>query len=100
MREAPSRQELEAAHCLRTRDRREHLLLLSMLQRANGTWSWGRYVVVHPADNTDYGDACALYRGLLEDESTFSSLRTEELFAADVLSPPTTAALRERYTLG
>ena len=35
----------------------EHLLLLSMLQHASGTWSWGRYVVVHPAGNIDFADA-------------------------------------------
>ena len=27
----------------------EHLLVLSMLQHPSGEWSWGRYVVVHPA---------------------------------------------------
>ena len=40
----------------------EHLLLLSMLQHVSGAWSWGRYVVVHPAGNTDFADACARYR--------------------------------------
>ena len=39
----------------------EHLLLLSMLQHASGTWAWGRYVVVHPAGNTDFADACSRY---------------------------------------
>src|SRR5205814_10730716 len=37
----------------------EHLLLLSMLQHASGAWSWGRYIVVHPAGNTDFAQACA-----------------------------------------
>ena len=50
----------------------EHLLLLSMLQHASGTWAWGRYVVVHPAGNTDYADACSRYRALLVDRSPFS----------------------------
>jgi hypothetical protein len=36
----------------------EHLLLLSMLQHPSGRWSWGRYVVVHPAGNSDFADAC------------------------------------------
>ena len=36
----------------------EHLLLLSMLQHASGAWSWGRYVVVHPAGNSDFADGC------------------------------------------
>ena len=39
----------------------EHLLLLSMLQHESGAWSWGRYVVVHPAGNADFADACARY---------------------------------------
>jgi hypothetical protein len=75
----------------------EHLLLLSMLQHESGTWTWGRYVVLHPAGNTDFADACARYRELLADESTFSSLTLEELLASDVLPAKATAALRERY---
>jgi hypothetical protein len=78
----------------------EHLLLLSMLQHVSGSWSWGRYVVVHPADNTDFAEACARYRTLLEHESTFSSATLEELLDADALPPPTVAALRERYIPG
>jgi hypothetical protein len=75
----------------------EHLLLLSMLQHVSQTWTWGRYVVVHPAGNSDVADACARYRDLLVDESTFSSMTLEELLDANVLPPQTTAALRERY---
>jgi hypothetical protein len=75
----------------------EHLLLLSMLQHSSGTWGWGHYVVVHPAGNTDYADACARYRALLADDSTFSSVTLEELLDADVLPAQTTAALRDRY---
>jgi hypothetical protein len=78
----------------------EHLLLLSMLQHESGAWSWGRYVVVHPGGNSDYADACARYRDLLADESTFSSVTVEELLDAEVLPAETTAALRERYLLG
>jgi hypothetical protein len=77
----------------------EHLLLLSMLQHASGTWSWGRYVVVHPAGNSDVADAVGRYRDLLVDESTFSSVTIEELLEADVLPARTTAALRDRYLL-
>jgi hypothetical protein len=73
----------------------EHLLLLSMLQHASGTWSWGRYVVVHAAGNSDYAEACARYRSLLVDSSTFTAVTLEELLDSDVL--PATAALRERY---
>jgi hypothetical protein len=75
----------------------EHLLLLSMLQHVSGTWSWGRYVVVHPAGNTDFAAACVRYRELLVDHSTFSSMTLEELLDASVLPAQTTAALRDRY---
>jgi hypothetical protein len=75
----------------------EHLLLLSMLQHASGTWSWGRYVVVHPAGNSDLADACARYRDLLADDSTFASMTLEELLDADALPIPTRAALCDRY---
>ena len=77
----------------------EHLLLLSMLQHASGRWAWGRYVVVRAAGNSDFADACARYRDLLLDRSTFSSVTIEDLLDADVLPAKTTAALRERYIL-
>lgn len=75
----------------------EHLLLLSMLQHESGAWSWGRYVVVHPAGNTDIAGLCARYRTLLQDDSTFSSMTLEELLDAGVHSADDGAALRERY---
>jgi hypothetical protein len=75
----------------------EHLLLLSMLQHPSGRWSWGRYVVVHPAGNSDFADACTRYAGLLVERSTFASLTLEELVDARVLPPRTTTALRARY---
>jgi hypothetical protein len=75
----------------------EHLLLLSMLQHVSGSWTWGRYVVVHPAGNSDFAEACDRYRGLLADESTFSSVTLEELLDAGALPAKTTAALRARY---
>jgi len=75
----------------------EHLLLLSMLQHASSSWSWGRYVVVHPAGNTDFADACARYRALLVDESSFSSITLEELLGAGALPAAAIAALRDRY---
>lgn len=78
----------------------EHLLVLSMLQRASGTWNWGCYVVVHPAGNLDFAEACARYRDLLVDPSTFSSVTVEELLDAEALPAQTAAALRERYILG
>ena len=75
----------------------EHLLLLSMLQHESGGWSWGRYVVVYPAGNSDYADACGRYAQLLTDRSTFSSVTLEELLVA--LPPKTAAPLRERYVV-
>jgi hypothetical protein len=78
----------------------EHLLLLSMLQHGSGRWNWGRYVVVYPAGNTDFAEACVRYRALLKDESTFSSLTVEDLLDAGALPKPILAALRERYIPG
>ena len=75
----------------------EHLLLLSMLQHASGAWAWGRYVVLHPAGNTDFAEACNRYRDLLADPSTFSSMTIEELLDADALPEHRATALRERY---
>ena len=75
----------------------EHLLLLSMLQHTSGRWRWGRFVVVHPAGNSDYAELCARYRTLLEDRSTFSSVTVEELLDAGALPETTVAALRDRY---
>jgi PD-(D/E)XK nuclease superfamily len=68
----------------------EHLLLLSMLQHPSGAWGWGRYVVVHPAGNTDMAELCDRYRGLLADDSTFASVTLEKLLG-------TGGAVRERY---
>jgi hypothetical protein len=78
----------------------EHLLLLSMLQHVSGSWSWGRYVVVHPDGNTDFAEACARYRALLVDQSTFSSVTMEQLLDAGTLPTRTAMALRSRYLPG
>jgi PD-(D/E)XK nuclease superfamily protein len=75
----------------------DHLLVLSMLQHPSRAWRWGRLVVVHPSGNTDFVDACALYRGLLVDQSTFSSVTIEELLATKVVPAQTATALRDRY---
>jgi hypothetical protein len=76
-----------------------HLLVLSMLQHPSRAWRWGRFVVVHPAGNSDFAEACARYAGLLVNRSTFASMTIEELLDADVLPPQTAVALRERYIL-
>ncbi len=77
-----------------------HLLVLSMLQHPSRTWRWGRLVVVHPAGNTDFAEACTRYRALLVDQSTFASATVEELLDADVLPARTATALRDRYLIG
>jgi len=78
----------------------DHLLMLSMLQHPSRAWRWGRLVVVHPAGNTDFGDACSRYRVLLVDQSTFVSTTVEELLYANVLPTHTATALRDRYLPG
>jgi hypothetical protein len=75
----------------------EHLLLLSMLQHHSGSWTWGRYVCVYPAGNTDMADACARYRELLAEPATFGSMTLEELLDADGLPRSTAARVRDRY---
>ena len=75
----------------------DHLLILSMLQHPDGMWTWGRFVVAYPAGNDDVADACARYRQLLVDPSTFGAVTIEELLAAGALPAATVAALRARY---
>ena len=77
-----------------------HLLVLSMLQHPSRAWRWGRLVVVHPAGNSDFADACSRYRALLVDQSTFASATVEELLGGTILPAQTTAALRDRYLPG
>ncbi len=52
---------------------------------------------MHPAGNSDKAEACARYRGLLADESTFASMTIEELLDSGVLPAATISELRERY---
>ena len=75
----------------------EHLLLLSMLQHASGTWTWGRYVVVHPTGNSDIADACARYRSMLGDDVTFATTTLEQLLDTETIPRTTVVGLRERY---
>jgi PD-(D/E)XK nuclease superfamily protein len=77
----------------------EHLLMLSMLQHRSGEWSWGRYVVVHPAGNVDYADLCERYRDFLRDDATFTSITLEDLLASNALPKATASALRARYVV-
>ena len=75
----------------------QHLLLLSMLQHPSGRWRWGRFVVVHPAGNTDLTEGCARYRRVLVDDATFASTTLEGLLAAGALPEHVAAALGSRY---
>ena len=75
----------------------EHLLLLSMLQHPSGAWTWGRYVVVHPASNVEMADMCARYREFLANDATFGSISVETLVGERVLPAATVRAIRERY---
>lgn len=77
----------------------EHLLVLSMLQHASGTWTWGRYVVVHPAGNLDVVAGCDRYRDLLVDQSTFATMTLEDLVDSHALPKTTETAVRARYVL-
>jgi len=47
--------------------------------------------------NSDFADACARYRALLVDESTFASRTIEQLLDSAILPAATVAALRNRY---
>lgn len=72
------------------------LLEMWLDQHPSQTWDWGRLVLIHPAGNTDFGEACNRYRDLLADQSTFSSMTVEELLDAVLPAHPATA-LRKRY---
>jgi hypothetical protein len=78
----------------------EHLLLFSMLQHPGRRWTWGRYLVVHPAENCDAVDACARYRTMLSDDGSFATSTLERLLDSGTLAAPTVTALRDRYVIG
>lgn len=75
----------------------EHLLLFSMLQHPSDNFSWGRYLVVHPAGNSDVVDACRRYRAMLADATTFTTMTLEQLLDTGTLPARTIDALRDRY---
>ncbi len=68
-----------------------------MLQHPTDNCTWGRYVVVHPAGNSDVVDACTRYRAKLANETTFATLTLEQLFDSGALIGSTVSALRSRY---
>jgi hypothetical protein len=75
----------------------DHLLVLAMLQHPSGTWSWGRFVLVHPSENPSFARAATAYRGLLRDTDTFESRTLENLLDSPAVPPETRAAVTERY---
>jgi hypothetical protein len=75
----------------------EHLLLLSMLQHPGGAWTWGRYVIIHAADNVDMAERSERYGGLLADATTFRSTTLEDVLGTGALSSSAVRALRDRY---
>ena len=77
----------------------EHLLLHSMLQHPDAGWAWGRYVVVHPAGNTDVAELCARYGDVLADDTTFVTTTLEQLVAIGTPAA-STDVLTERYLPG
>ena len=75
----------------------EHLLMFSMLQHPSDNRTWGRYLIGHPAGNSDVVDLCSRYRAMLVDETTFITMTLEDLLDAGGLPKPTISALRARY---
>lgn len=75
----------------------DHLLLLSMLQHPEGRTTWGRFVLVHPAENPSFARAAAEYRAALRDTSTFEARTLEELIHTPGALDATRTALCERY---
>ena len=78
----------------------EHLLLLSMLQHESGEWSWGRYLVIHPAENPDMTDLVSRYREQLAEDSTFATMALERFAESDALPRRTARLVRDRYLPG
>lgn len=76
----------------------DHLLVLSMLQHPSGRWTWGRFVLVCPAENPSFVAAAAAYRAVLTDSTTFEFRTLESLLdAPGALAAVDAAALRGRY---
>ncbi|MEY2524075.1 MAG: hypothetical protein QOJ66_2640 [Ilumatobacteraceae bacterium] len=75
----------------------EHLLMFSMLQHPSDNCTWGRYLVVHPAGNSDVVDLCGRYRTMLADDTTFTTMTVEQLLDSGALPRRTIAQLRDRY---
>lgn len=76
----------------------DHLLALSMRAHRSHRWSWGRFVVVHPAGNPSFAETAQQYRGLLTDQDTFQAVTLEGLVGTPGALPDDLAtALVDRY---
>jgi hypothetical protein len=76
----------------------DHLLVLSMLQHPSKRWTWGRFVLVFPADNPSFVSAAARYGALLTDTATFSANTIEALLAVPTaLNTECVSAFCARY---
>jgi len=76
----------------------DHLLVLSMLQHPSKGLSWGRFVLVYPANNPVFDRVAAEYRKALRDTSTFESRTIESLLTVpDAFDEAMVPSFRERY---
>ncbi len=75
----------------------DHLLTLAMLQHSSCSWTWGRFVLVHPAGNVGFVRLARQYSDLLVSSSTFEARTLEDLLAAGALVQVLTEAFRDRY---
>ena len=75
----------------------DHLLALSMLQDVEGSWTWAKFVLVHPEKNPSFARAAEEYAQTLLDPSSFETKTIESLLDADALPLETAIAFRDRY---
>jgi hypothetical protein len=75
----------------------DHLLALSMLQNPSRQWSWAKFVLIHPSENSSYARAAEAYSRLLIDQSTFEVRTIESMLEGGALPEEAINAFRERY---
>jgi hypothetical protein len=56
----------------------DHLLVLAMVQHPSRRWSWGRFVLVYPAENPSFARAVTAYRSVLREAAQTFEFRTIE----------------------
>jgi hypothetical protein len=75
----------------------DHLLAVSMLQHPSHTWTWAKFVLVHPTKNPSYARAAEKYKTLLRDKATFGVCTIESLLDANILPADAASSFAERY---